>query len=174
MPMAVAPVGMCAHCRADPAADHVPARALLCAIAACSAAMIVAPAPAQMATLFWSRAEYFSSPASRLSGVAPKTDPRLQDLLMVKRGQRVELELLNHSIMPHPMHLHGHAFQVIAINGRPLRGGVRDTVLVEPMMGGVRIAFDAGNPGRWAFHCHNLYHMMTGMMTELRYSGIAV
>jgi FtsP/CotA-like multicopper oxidase with cupredoxin domain len=51
---------------------------------------------------------------------------------------------------------------------------VRDTVLVEPMMGSVRIAFDAGNPGRWAFHCHNLYHMMTGMMTELRYRGILV
>jgi FtsP/CotA-like multicopper oxidase with cupredoxin domain len=31
---------------------------------------------------------------------------------------------------------------------------------------------DADNPGRWAFHCHNLYHMMTGMLTEVRYSGI--
>jgi FtsP/CotA-like multicopper oxidase with cupredoxin domain len=49
---------------------------------------------------------------------------------------------------------------------------VRDTVLV-PAMGHVRIAFDADNPGRWAFHCHNLYHMMTGMMTEFRYQGIA-
>ncbi|HJU19242.1 MAG TPA: multicopper oxidase family protein [Stellaceae bacterium] len=94
--------------------------------------------------------------------------------LMVKTGERVEFELQNHSMMPHPMHLHGHAFQVIAINGRPLLGAVRDTVLVEPMMGSVRIAFDAGNPGRWAFHCHNLYHMMTGMMTVLRYRGIAV
>jgi len=35
-------------------------------------------------------------------------------------------------------------------------------------------AFDADNPGRWAFHCHNLYHMMTGMMMEFRYEGIAV
>ena len=41
-------------------------------------------------------------------------------------------------------------------------------------MGRVRIAFDADNPGRWAFHCHNLYHMMTGMMMEFRYEGIAV
>jgi FtsP/CotA-like multicopper oxidase with cupredoxin domain len=48
---------------------------------------------------------------------------------------------------------------------------VRDTVLVPPM-GSVTIAFDADNPGRWAFHCHNLYHMMTGMMTEVRYPGI--
>ena len=38
----------------------------------------------------------------------------------------------------------------------------------------VRIAFDADNPGRWAFHCHNLYHMQTGMMTEVRYDGITV
>jgi FtsP/CotA-like multicopper oxidase with cupredoxin domain len=39
-------------------------------------------------------------------------------------------------------------------------------------MGSVTIAFDADNPGRWAFHCHNLYHMMTGMMTEVRYPAI--
>jgi FtsP/CotA-like multicopper oxidase with cupredoxin domain len=38
---------------------------------------------------------------------------------------------------------------------------------------GVRIAFDADNPGRWAFHCHNLYHVQTGMMAEVRYEGIA-
>jgi len=72
------------------------------------------------------------------------------------------------------MHLHGHAFQVIAVNGKPIAGAVRDTVLVTPMMGSVRIAFDADNPGRWAFHCHNLYHMMAGMMTELRYQNIEV
>jgi FtsP/CotA-like multicopper oxidase with cupredoxin domain len=62
---------------------------------------------------------------------------------------------------------------VIAIDGRPIQGAVRDTVLVTRMMGRVRIAFDAGNPGRWAFHCHNLYHMITGMLTEFRYEGIA-
>jgi FtsP/CotA-like multicopper oxidase with cupredoxin domain len=39
-------------------------------------------------------------------------------------------------------------------------------------MGRVRIAFDADNPGRWPFHCHNLYHQATGMMTEFRYQGI--
>jgi FtsP/CotA-like multicopper oxidase with cupredoxin domain len=41
-------------------------------------------------------------------------------------------------------------------------------------MGSVRIAFDANNPGRWAFHCHNLYHMATGMMTEFRYRDISL
>jgi FtsP/CotA-like multicopper oxidase with cupredoxin domain len=91
--------------------------------------------------------------------------------LMIARGQRVAIEMVNQSMMPHPMHLHGHAFQVMALNGAPLAGAVRDTVLVPPM-GSVTIAFDADNPGRWAFHCHNLYHMMTGMMTEVRYPAI--
>jgi FtsP/CotA-like multicopper oxidase with cupredoxin domain len=80
--------------------------------------------------------------------------------LMITHGQRVAIEMVNHTMMAHPMHLHGHAFQVVAINGTPLAGAVRDTVLV-PRMGSVTIAFDADNPGRWAFHCHNLYHMMT-------------
>jgi FtsP/CotA-like multicopper oxidase with cupredoxin domain len=93
--------------------------------------------------------------------------------LMLAKGQRVAIDLVNHSMMAHPMHLHGHTFQVIEIDGRPIQGAVRDTVLVTPM-GRVRIAFDADNPGRWAFHCHNLYHMMTGMLTEFRYQGIAV
>jgi FtsP/CotA-like multicopper oxidase with cupredoxin domain len=47
---------------------------------------------------------------------------------------------------------------------------MRDTVLVPPMAN-LRIAFDADNPGRWAFHCHNLYHMQAGMMTEVGYAA---
>ena len=61
-------------------------------------------------------------------------------------------------------------FQVVAINNSTVAGAIRDTVLV-PAMGRVTVAFDADNPGRWALHCHNLYHMATGMMTELRYSN---
>jgi FtsP/CotA-like multicopper oxidase with cupredoxin domain len=91
--------------------------------------------------------------------------------LMIATGQRVMIEMINHTMMPHPMHLHGHSFQVVAINGAALSGAVRDTVLV-PAKGSVTIAFDADNPGRWAFHCHNLYHMMTGMLTEVRYPAI--
>ena len=49
--------------------------------------------------------------------------------LMVAKGQRVAIEMVNHSMMPHPMHLHGHAFQVTSLNGAPLTGAVRDTVL---------------------------------------------
>jgi FtsP/CotA-like multicopper oxidase with cupredoxin domain len=91
--------------------------------------------------------------------------------LMIAKGQRVAIEMVNRSMMAHPMHLHGHAFQVTGLNGAQLAGAVRDTVLVPPM-GNVTIAFDADNPGRWAFHCHNLYHMMTGMLTEVRYPAI--
>jgi FtsP/CotA-like multicopper oxidase with cupredoxin domain len=93
--------------------------------------------------------------------------------LMLTKGQRVEIDLVNRTMMAHPIHLHGHAFQVIAIDGQPIQGVVRDTVLVMPM-GRVRIAFDADNPGRWPLHCHNLYHMVTGVMTEFRYQGIVV
>ncbi len=88
--------------------------------------------------------------------------------IVVKQGERVGLDIINDGMMAHPMHLHGHHFQVVAINGTALPGAMRDTVLVPPM-GSVRIAFDADNPGRWLFHCHNLYHMAAGMMTELRY-----
>jgi len=93
--------------------------------------------------------------------------------LMLTKGQRVEIDLVNRTMMAHPIHLHGHVFQVIAIDGRPIQGAVRDTVLVMPMAR-VRIAFDADNPGRWPLHCHNLYHMVTGMMTEFRYEGIVI
>lgn len=88
--------------------------------------------------------------------------------LTVTEGERVTLEIMNHSMMAHPMHLHGHHFQVTSLNGRALNGAVRDTILVPPMAT-VGISFDADNPGRWLFHCHNLYHMATGMMTEVVY-----
>lgn len=90
--------------------------------------------------------------------------------LVVRQGRRVELTFENPSMMAHPMHLHGHHFQVVAIDGRPLVGAVRDTVLV-PTMGSVTVAFDADNPGRWPLHCHNLLHMATGMMTEVVVEG---
>jgi FtsP/CotA-like multicopper oxidase with cupredoxin domain len=92
--------------------------------------------------------------------------------LKVRAGQRVEIEMVNRSQMAHPMHLHGHHFQVVAIDGRRLSGAMRDTVLV-PVKGSVTIAFDADNPGRWLFHCHNLFHMAAGMMTEITYADIS-
>lgn len=88
--------------------------------------------------------------------------------LEVSEGQRVVIDMVNQSMMAHPMHLHGHHFQVVGIDGRTFQGAMRDTVLV-PIGGAVSIAFDADNRGRWPFHCHNLLHMATGMMTEVAY-----
>ncbi len=89
--------------------------------------------------------------------------------LAVKAGERVEIVLVNKTPMPHPMHLHGHTFEVVQIGDGPrFAGAMRDTVLVPPMER-VVIAFDADNPGHWAFHCHLLYHMEAGMMTTVRY-----
>ncbi|MEA2778519.1 MAG: hypothetical protein QOK29_63, partial [Rhodospirillaceae bacterium] len=65
----------------------------------------------------------------------------------------------------------GHFFQVVAVNGERYPGAIRDTVLVPPMTS-VVIAFDADNPGKWVFHCHNLYHMESGMIGLVQYQGI--
>jgi FtsP/CotA-like multicopper oxidase with cupredoxin domain len=90
--------------------------------------------------------------------------------IAVDQGDRVEVTLRNVSMMAHPMHLHGHHFQVVAIDGRRFAGPVRDTLLVPPQKS-VTIAVDADNPGQWAFHCHHLYHMATGMMATFAYKA---
>ncbi|MFH1794233.1 MAG: multicopper oxidase family protein [Pseudomonadota bacterium] len=89
--------------------------------------------------------------------------------LSVRSGDRVELVMRNDSMMGHPMHLHGHHFQVVGIDGRRFAGAMRDTVWLPPGRE-VTVAFDAKNPGTWAFHCHHLYHMASGMMTVVQYS----
>lgn len=89
----------------------------------------------------------------------------------VRRGERVAIAMQNHSHMAHPMHLHGHRFQVLALDGRPVAGAVRDTVNIRPM-GMATVAFDADNPGVFAFHCHNLYHMAAGMMGFVAYENV--
>jgi FtsP/CotA-like multicopper oxidase with cupredoxin domain len=88
--------------------------------------------------------------------------------LPVAKGERVELIFANQTPMPHPMHLHGHEFQVVEIDGKRFAGAVRDTVLVPPGRR-VVVAFDANNPGLWALHCHLLYHLEAGMFATLRY-----
>ncbi|GHA27501.1 multicopper oxidase [Devosia pacifica] len=84
----------------------------------------------------------------------------------VMSGERVEMMFHNMSMMAHPMHLHGHAFQVVDVNGQRIAGAVRDTVHVPPM-GMVTIAFDAGEVAPWMLHCHHMAHMAAGMMSEL-------
>jgi FtsP/CotA-like multicopper oxidase with cupredoxin domain len=88
--------------------------------------------------------------------------------LPVAAGERVELIFANQTLMPHPMHLHGHVFQVVAIDGERFAGAMRDTILIPPATS-VTVAFDADNPGWWAVHCHLLYHLEAGMFTTIRY-----
>jgi FtsP/CotA-like multicopper oxidase with cupredoxin domain len=78
----------------------------------------------------------------------------------------------NMTSMAHPMHLHGHHFQIVGIGPKRIEGAVRDTVLVPPGAA-VTIGFDASNPGTWAFHCHHLYHQNAGMMGTVAYSNAA-
>lgn len=85
-------------------------------------------------------------------------------------GDRVELRFENHSHMAHPMHLHGHVFQVVELNGKRINGARRDTIQVPPMATAV-IALDAGQAAHWMLHCHQMLHLQTGMMTEFDITG---
>ena len=87
----------------------------------------------------------------------------------VRQGERVEMTFMNPTTMMHPMHLHGHHFQVVAIGRRRFSGALRDTIIV-PAHNPVTIAFEANLKGSWFLHCHHLYHMASGMMTEVRIS----
>lgn len=88
--------------------------------------------------------------------------------VVVEKGQRVEIIFKNKSSMSHPMHLHGHVFQVKSIDGKSFDGALRDTVLVMPNST-LSIQFDANNLGVWPLHCHILYHLEAGMFTVVRY-----
>jgi FtsP/CotA-like multicopper oxidase with cupredoxin domain len=82
--------------------------------------------------------------------------------LEVRQGERVRIDFVNESMMWHPMHLHGHTFQVGDAGAR------KDTVIVRPGQT-VSVLFDADNPGQWLYHCHNAYHAARGMMGVLSY-----
>jgi multicopper oxidase len=88
-------------------------------------------------------------------------DPK-HPLVEVRQGQRVRVTWVNTTSMWHPMHIHGHTFQ---INGT---GPRKDTVIVKPRQT-VTCDFDADNPGQWMTHCHNVYHAEAGMMGVIGY-----
>jgi FtsP/CotA-like multicopper oxidase with cupredoxin domain len=90
------------------------------------------------------------------------------DSLPVRRGERVRISYVNRSMMPHPMHLHGHSFRVVNPGLPPTRWVLKDTILVYPMER-VEVELLADNPGRWFHHCHNLYHMNAGMANLVVY-----
>lgn len=81
------------------------------------------------------------------------------------RNERVRVNLINNSMMSHPIHIHGHFFEVVT--GMPGGNPVKHTVNVMP---GGKASFDltADAPGDWAFHCHLLYHMHAGMMNVVK------
>ena len=95
----------------------------------------------------------------------PDTEP-----IEMKRGERVRLRLFNMSMMPHPIHLHGHFFRVMSFNDQRLRTPILKDTIALGHMETADVDVVADNPGsRWLLHCHNVYHMMAGMQTELRY-----
>ncbi|MEV1051512.1 multicopper oxidase family protein [Streptomyces sp. NPDC059017] len=90
-------------------------------------------------------------------------DPEV--LHRIEYGERVRLVVINATDMWHPMHLHGHTF---ALAGIDALGARKDTAILLPHRKLVA-DFDADNPGLWMFHCHNIYHSESGMMTTLAY-----
>jgi FtsP/CotA-like multicopper oxidase with cupredoxin domain len=91
-----------------------------------------------------------------------KTDP-----LQIRQGQRPTITFDNtNTVMYHPIHLHGHTFQLIKADGSP--GARKDTVIVLPKQKIVAVLV-ADNPGLWMLHCHNTYHQEAGMQTRLDY-----
>ena len=96
-----------------------------------------------------------------------------RDSLDVRAGERVQIVFTNSTSMAHPMHLHGHDFEVVEIDGEKISGPLRDTVVVPPGSK-ITVAFDAANLGVWALHCHLIYHLVTGMFTVLKYDGADV
>lgn len=86
----------------------------------------------------------------------PDADP-----LPIRQGERVRVNMTNMSMGLHPMHLHGHFFRVGDV--------IKETVMVPPHMGRRTFDFTADNPGDWFFHCHNLYHMESGMARVFSY-----
>jgi FtsP/CotA-like multicopper oxidase with cupredoxin domain len=83
-------------------------------------------------------------------------------------GERVRVSLHNLSGEDHPMHLHGHSFQVVGIQGQLVDGPIKDTLTVRPDET-YDIVFSANNPSAWLYHCHNLAHVGGGMTVELHY-----
>jgi len=85
----------------------------------------------------------------------------------LKRGDRVRFVLINDTMMEHPIHLHGLWSELD--NGHGEFRPYKHTINVKP---GERLSYlvTADAPGRWAFHCHLLYHMETGMFREVRVS----
>jgi len=91
-----------------------------------------------------------------------------QPYITIKRGEVIELELINDTMMHHPIHLHGHFFRLLMGQGK--YSPLKHTVDVPPMTKRT-VEFEANEHHDWMFHCHILYHMMSGMARVFRYEG---
>lgn len=80
--------------------------------------------------------------------------------ITLRRGESQRFVMRNQTMMPHPMHLHGHSFRTGP------GAALKDTIIVPPMRT-VSVDWVANNPGAWAFHCHNVYHQEAGMMRKV-------
>jgi FtsP/CotA-like multicopper oxidase with cupredoxin domain len=91
--------------------------------------------------------------------------------LKLKTGDMVKFTYFNNSKVDHPMHLHGHFFQVLSKDGNPLTGApiIKDTLMVKPGEK-FEVAFKADNTGKWIQHCHELHHATAGMMQGIEYT----
>ena len=94
------------------------------------------------------------------------------DKILIKKGENVRIILFNNSMMRHPMHLHGHDFRVL--NGQGDYAPMKNIIDIMPMERDT-IEFAASEPGGdWFFHCHILYHMMSGMGRVFSYENSPV
>lgn len=92
------------------------------------------------------------------------------DKILIKKGQNVRIVLYNGSMMRHPMHLHGHDFRLL--NGQGDHAPLKNIVDIMPMETDT-LEFNANVEGDWFFHCHILYHMMSGMGRVFTYENQA-
>lgn len=91
------------------------------------------------------------------------------DKILIKKGQNLRIILYNNSMMRHPMHLHGHDFRVV--NAQGAYSPMKNIIDIMPMERDT-IEFAATEPGGdWFFHCHILYHMMSGMGRVFSYEN---
>ncbi len=91
------------------------------------------------------------------------------DKILIKRGENLRIVIFNNSMMRHPMHLHGHDFRVL--NGQGDYAPLKNIIDIMPMERDT-IEFAASEPGGdWFFHCHILYHMMSGMGRVFSYEN---
>jgi FtsP/CotA-like multicopper oxidase with cupredoxin domain len=92
------------------------------------------------------------------------------DKILIKKGENVRMIIYNGSMMRHPMHLHGHDFRVL--NGQGENAPLKNIIDIMPMETDT-LEFNANMEGDWFFHCHILYHMMSGMGRIFSYENQA-